>query len=213
MDETKTQTPGADVTPEGGGDAQPSEGDLKSSESITLEEVNKQTGKDFKSLEEFWKADKEKEGFIGGLGEVKDKAQKWDEAEAGKTITPQEKIKEEYSPGGRIDRIEFNQKFPGTGAVVEEIASIAKARGKSMAEVYPDSYLEKSVEKERKEQEAASPGVMTPGAKLPPGQLSMSVEDFNKLPLEEQRKIVEKLPQWTEKISEMGSFKSSKRTG
>lgn len=205
MDQAQTQPGDSDVKSAEGGDAQ-----LPGGEKLSLEEINKQTGKQFKSIDEFLESSKKAESFIGGLTEVREKAQKWDEAEARKTVTPENKIKEEYSSGGRIDRIEFNQKFPGTSAVVEEVASIAKARGKSMAEVYEGSYLQKSVEKEVKEQEATQPGVIVPGQRLPEGQVGLSREDFNKLPMEEQKKIMDKLPGWEQQLPKTG-FKSSKR--
>jgi len=208
MDQAQTQPEGSDVKPAEGGDAQPSG---EESKSLTLEEINKQTGKDFKTIDEFLKSSKEAESFIGGLGEIKNKAQKWDEMESRKQVTPQEKIQQEYSPGGRIDRIEFNQKFPGTSAVLEEVASIAKARGKSMAEVYNGSYLQKSVEKELKEQEAAQPGFVASGQRLPKGQTPYSIEDFNKLSLEEQKKIIEKTSLVQGESFPKGVFRSSRK--
>ncbi|KKK74928.1 hypothetical protein LCGC14_2878830, partial [marine sediment metagenome] len=85
------------------------------------------------------------------------------------------------------------------------------ANGVPMEQAYQDSSLKKFVEKERKEQEAANPDIVTSGQRLAPGQASLSREDFIRLPLEEQRKIVERLPAWGQQLPK-GSWASSTRT-
>ena len=216
MDEALTQTPGADVTPEEGGDAQLQEG-ASTDEAKLLAEVNKKTGKQFKSMDEYWKADKEKEAFIGGLGDIKEKAQKFDESEAKKSERERVSTREQeyYGKGGRVERMEFLYGHPEAKSVIEEIAALAKQRNMSMEQAYESSPLKKYVDKEKKDQEVAQPEFVASGQRLAPGRTGMSREEFAKLPREEQQKIVSKLPGWSQTtIGEVtkGGLKSSKRS-
>jgi len=208
MDNPSSVPPASDVNA-GGADNVPTSKEEQDKQLLT--NINESSGREYKTLEEAQKGVKDTYGFIGKMGEVKDKAQRWDELQAKTSKTQDEIVKETYNPGGRIDRIEFSTKHPEAASVIEDIASVAKAEGKSMAEVYQTSSLKELVEIKKKEQEASNPDFVTSGQRLAPGQTKTSVEEFNQLSLEEQRKIIEKMPQWDEKLPKT-SFSSTKRT-
>jgi len=208
MDEAQSEAEEFSVSTSDGGDAHSSEETING---LTLDELNKETGQNFKSVDDFLRSWKEKEQFIGGLGELKDKAKRWDEQESKKNVDPQQKIQEEYNPGGRIDKMEFRQIHPEAASVIDEVAAMAKSEGRSMSEVYKSSSLKRFVEKERKEQEAKNPDYVESGQRLVPGRTGFKKEDFNKLSLEEQRKVVSKFKLGKGSPFPKGVYQSSKK--
>ena len=171
-----------------------------------LKEVNEATGRNYQSLEEAKKGLKETYSFVGSLGDVKEKARQFELLQKEKK-TAKDEVEEKYA---KIDRMEFLFQYPEAERVIEEVEALSKRKGISMKEAYDNSQLKKWVEKEVEEQEASMPSFVTSGQRLAPGQVGMSREEFAKLPLEEQKKIVEKLPGWGEKVSK-GEYRSSPR--
>lgn len=194
MNNLSNVPPETDVIPGGGENVV--EGQEEKPEEQLLKGINEATGRDYKTLEEAKKGMAETYKFIGSLGDIKEKAQAYDSLQTAKKTVKQE-IDEKYD---KVDRMEFIFNNPDAKDVVGDIASISKQTGKSMQEVYDNSALKRLVEKEKKEQEAAHPSFVASGQRLAPGEMAMSTEEFRKLPLEEQEKIVKKLPGWNEVI-------------
>ena len=184
--------PVSDVKPGEDGGNVPPKGDTTEA---TLKAINEATGRDYQNLEEAQKGVKETYGFVGQMGDLKEKAGKWDAHEAKKT--EKQRMKEgRTEESDKVDRLEFLFKNPDTKfvpGVENDIQAVAKQKGMSMDEVYKDSVFSRQVEAEKKSQEAAHPQGIE-GGRLPEGKAGVSLEDFKNLSQEEKDKIVKSLP-------------------
>jgi hypothetical protein len=161
--------------------------------------INESTGRNYLNLEEAQKGLSETYRNIGALSDIKDKAMKWDEHQAKKTIKQKvgDANSELYS---RVDKMEFLNIHPFAKSVVDEIYSIAQSTGKRMEDVYNSSPVFKQfVENERKSQEA-SKSQYAEGDRLSPTVKGVSRDDFKNLPYDEQKKVVTKLDAWNKPI-------------
>lgn len=186
-------------------------------EQLVLNSINEATGRNYPTLEEAKKGLKETYGFVGDevIAELRRKAQEFDKLKA-RPLQGTEKSEEFYK---KVDKMEFLLKFPDARPYADMIGAIARDKGVSWFEAYETTEsgkkIQKIVEKDVEERKAAEPSFVTGGgARLAPSQqlTGMSTEEFSKLPLEEQKKIIEKLPIWSEKIPK-GTFRSKKTTG
>ncbi len=215
VDNPSTVPSGGELAPEEGENvAEESQAPESSPEEKLLTEINQATGRNYANLQEAIKGIKETYSFVGSevIAELRKKAQEYDKLKR-QTLPPEEKAQEFYK---KVDRMEFLLKYPEAESVVGLVAAIAKDKGMSYAEAYESTpegkRLQKIVEQEKKEKEAAQPEHLVPGQRLGPGEISISLEEFSRLPLEEQRKIVSKLPGWSEKLPR-GHFSSTRRSG
>lgn len=193
MDDNLSFVPsGGDVAPEGGENV--SEGIPQ-----TLIEINEVTGRNYSSLEEAKRGIQETYKFVGSLGDVKKKAQAYDELQTAKKTANQQQAEQSV----KVDKLELLYERPDLKEfpdVVDLILEGAKAKGKKASEFFDESPLKRFIEKENKEKQAKNPPYITSGQRLPEGEIGISPEEFSKLPLSEQKKIVEKLPGWNEPL-------------
>jgi hypothetical protein len=210
MDNNPSTVPPA---PEGSGEGEnvgQEEPKEPSFEEKALQMVNEATGRNYPDLETAQKAIKDTYSFVGDdtIKELKTKAQEFDKMKK-RPLEGTAKAEEFYS---KVDKMEFLLRHPDAEPYADIIGAIARDKGISWFDAYESSQGEKIkaiVEKEKKEKEAESPSFVESGQRLPEGKMAVSAEEFKKLPLEEQKKIVEKLPQWGEKIPR-GILRSTK---
>jgi len=155
-----------------------------------LAEINKATGRNYASLEEATKGVKETYSFVSGVGTVKEKAQKYDDIQASKSAAEQAKDID-ADKWAKFDKQSFLYGNPQAASVADDVYAISKARGIPMEQAYNDSPLKGFIDKQTAEQEPAR-GALAPSGAIAGGAQSGPVtsEEFNKLPLEEQRKII-----------------------
>lgn len=180
------------------------------SEELTLEEINKITGREFKNREEFEKHYKELSSFVGqNPQELKEKAEAFD-----KMIEDANKIVDEAESTGELEKIEvpseieevkrkieemeLSKSYPEAEKVKETIYSIAQAEGISLKEAYEKhlkdlvtSKLE--VEKSKAEEITGieSKSRIAPGESAEISQLIDKVQKTDSL--EAKQKLVEKI--------------------
>ncbi len=194
---------GQDVPPEGGAGNAPPTGDTSEA---TLKAINEAAGREYKNIEEANKGIKETFGFVGQMGDLKEKAKKYDAIQEKKSQKQKEKDGRTEDTD-RMNRLEFLFKNPDAKfvpGVENDIQAVAKQKGISMEEVYKDSVFSRQVETEKKSQEAASPQGIE-GSRLPEGKAGISLEDFKALSQEKKDEIVMSLPSFQ-------SFKKSPQT-
>lgn len=183
-----------------GGDVAPEEGEnVNEGLPQTLKEINEATGRNYSSLDEAKKGMQETYKFVGALGDVKKKAEAYDALQKAK-MSANEQTKEQTM---KVDKLELLYERPDLREfpdVVDLILEGARAKGKKASEFFDESPLKGFIEKETKEKQAKNPQYTVPGQRLPEGEIGISPEEFNRLPLAEQKKIVEKLPGWNEPL-------------
>jgi len=176
----------------------------------TLAEINKATGRNYTSLEEATKGINETYSFVGNLGDVKDKATKYDEIQAGKSAADQAKDvnAEKWET---FDKQSFLYGNPNAKSVADDVFAIAKAKGITMEQAYEASPLKGFIDKQVAEQEPAR-GSLTPSGAIAGGGNAGPVnrEDFNRLPLAEQKKLVSAFSTANESVGK-GIYHSSRR--
>jgi len=160
-------------------------------EAVIVEKFNKETGRQFKTVDDAVKSMKDTFDFVAKLGDVKEKATKYDEMVKSKPST---------SSDERVDKLEFIYKHPEAKDVVEDVAAIAKTKGTTYETAYESSFLKKYVESEVEKQKGNAPMYVSPNQRIDANKGPISVEDFKKLTPEEQRKIVTQLPSWGRKV-------------
>ena len=184
-----TDPQGEDVTPGEG------EEDVSPQGHFSLEDVNKLTGRDYKSLDEAQKGIKELTSYVGKLGP---KAAEWDKLQAQKT--PEQRSAEAGEVTiDKVSRMEFLIEHPEAKGVADDVQAIAKHKGISMSEAYDNSPLRKVVESETKRQQAANPTYVESG-RLPKGKERITKEQFKNMSMEDARKLVESTNAWNEPI-------------
>jgi hypothetical protein len=210
MNDNPTTVPSeANVTSEEGVNV----GESQGSGQELLNKINEATGRNYTSLEEAMKGVQETYKFVGSetIAELRRKAQEFDKLKR-RPLEGTEKAEEFYR---KVDRMEFLLKYPDAEPIADLVGAIAREKGISWFEAYETTEagkkLQKFVEREKKEREAARPSFIQSGQRLPEGQMAISPEEFSRLSLEEQRKIVEKLPGWNKEIPKT-TFGSKKRS-
>jgi len=205
----------ADVTSEGGENVG-GETQAPSYEEKLLQEINEATGRNYKTLEEAKKGIKETYSFVGSdvIAELRRKAQEYDKLKTRmeKERTPEVQQNEFYQ---KVDKLELVMKHPDVEPYADLVGAIAREKGISWIEAYEQTpegkKIQAMVERDRKEKEKESPSFAESNQRIPGGKMGISREEFAKLPLEEQKKIISKLPAWNDKFPQ-GHFISSKLT-
>jgi len=156
----------------------------------TLAEINKATGRDYATLDDATKGMSETYNFVGSLGEVKDKATKYDEIQAGKSAAEQAKDRD-ADKWEKFDKQSFLYNNKDAAGVADDVYAIAKSKGVTMEQAYNDSPLKGFIDKQVAEQEPAR-GALAPSGAIAGGVAGgpLNAEEFNRLPLEEQRKVI-----------------------
>jgi hypothetical protein len=156
-----------------------------------LEQINKATGRNYKSLDEALGGVKETFSFVGKKTETKD-------------VTPEPKV----NPGDKVEKLEwelgkinFISMNPEAKDYVNEIGAMAKANGVSWQEAYDNSRI-KSLVKEKQQAGEETPMVAT-GQRLRRSQnVDISADSLVGMPIAEQSKIVQKLPAWSKPLKD-----------
>lgn len=205
--------PAPDVSAGEGENAPSPEGgtDTPSPEETALKQINESSGRNYTTLDEALKGMKETYSFVGSeaLKEIRDKAKKFDLSSG--PPTHEEKTEKFY---GKVDRMEFLQLHPEAKEYTGLISAIAKDQDVSWEDAFESDEGKKvqtMIKRDQEESEPANPPFVTSGQRLPEGQTGLTKEEFSKLPLEEQKKIIDKLPGWLEPFPK-GTFKSSPQT-
>jgi len=221
MVDNPTSVPGeptfpADTSPDKGSSEGVNANQEISPEQKILNQINEASGRNYASLEEAISGVKETYSFVGS--EAMQEMQRL--AKAGEKVLSRQKPQ---SSGERVEQlarqleeIRFTQSYPEAKSIASLVGDIASKRNLSWEDAYTQTpegkKLQKLVEIERKEQEAANPATVQSGQRLFGEGRAITRDEFSKLPLEEQRKIVSKLPTY-EKIFPKGQYSSGKRTG
>lgn len=174
-----------------------------------VNDFNKATGRNFKTIDDVKKSMKDSFDFISQLGDIKEKAQKYDQIEEEKNRTPEQVNDERYN---KIDKLDFLYQHPEAKDVVDDVADIARSRNISFVQAYETSSLKKVVDKQAEEEKAQSPDFVDSNQRIVGGKAPLSTDDFTNLPLEEQRKIITQLPSWRTGFGKT-SISSSRKTG
>ena len=215
VDNPSTVPPEPDVSPEGGENAPsaPEGGtEAPSPEETALKQINENAGRNYATLDEAFKGMKETYSFVGSdaLKEIRDKAKKFDLS--SQPPSAEEKAEKVY---GKVDRMEFLQLHPEAKEYTDLVGAIARDQDVSWAEAFDSDEGKKiqgMIKRDQEESEPANPPFVQSGQRLPEGEARMTKEDFSKLPLNEQKKIIDALPSWNEPFPK-GTFKSSPQTG
>jgi len=175
-----------------------------------LAEINMATGRNYATLEEATKGVKETYSFVSGVGTVKEKAQKYDEIQAGKSAAEQAKDVNS-DKWEKFDKQSFLYGNPQAASVADDVFAIAKAKNVTMEEAYNDSPLKGFIDKQVAEQEPAR-GALAPSGAIAGGANGGPVnrDEFNRLPLEEQRKLIGAFETSNQKVGK-GVYHSSQR--
>jgi len=176
----------------------------------TLAEINKATGRNYATLEDATQGMTETYGFMGKLSEVKDKAEKYDQQQAAKSSAQQAKDVN-ADKWANFDKQSFLYANPAAASVAEDVYSIAQAKGISMEQAYQASPLKGFVDQQAAEQAPATGSLAPSGAISGEGSSGpVNRDDFNKLSLDEQRKLVGTFSSANQKVGK-GIYKSSQR--
>jgi hypothetical protein len=155
-----------------------------------LEQINKATGRNYKSLDEALGGVKETFSFVGKKTEPKDVTPAKAETADGKV----EKLEWEM---GKMNFVSTN---PEAKDYVNEIGALAKANNVSWQEAYDNSRIKSLVKQSQAGDE--TPMVVT-GQRLRRSQnVGLSSENFANLPMLEQDKIVKGLPAWSKPLKD-----------
>ena len=176
----------------------------------TLAEINQATGRNYATLEDATKGMQETYSFVGNLGEIKDKAVKYDEAQAART-NAQRATDASNDTMNRVEIMEFRYSHPEAKSVEADIQAIAQAKGITMDEAYNQSPMKSFIDKQVQEQAPATGSLAPSGAISGEGSLGpANIDDFNKLPLAEQKKLVGTFTSATQVVGK-GIYHSSRR--
>jgi hypothetical protein len=158
-----------------------------------LGEINKASGRNYKSLEEALGGVKETFSFVGKKAEPKNVAPQ---------LETKDVLKEEVANlRMEVGRNSFLSANPEAKDFADEIGSIAKAKGVSWQEAYDNSRI-KSLVKERNQAGEETPMVST-GQRLRRNQnVDVSTENFRFLSPDDQRKVIEKMPTWNRPLKD-----------
>lgn len=177
----------------------PSENDVVSEEvenvstPDALEQINKASGRNYKSLEEALGGVRETFSFVGKKAEPKNVAPQPETKDA---------LKEEVEKlSWKADKNEFLYQNPEAKDFSDEIGALAKAKGVSWQEAYDNSRF-KSLIKDKYQAGEETPVVST-GQRLRRNQnVDISTDNFRFLSPQEQAKVIQKLPTWNRPLKD-----------
>lgn len=174
-------SPGDDVAPEEGENV---------STPDALEQINKATGRNYKSLDEALGGVKETFSFVGKKIEPKKDVPPQPKPENGL----QEEVKKLQLT---VEKNDFLNNNPEAKEYSDEIGALAQSKGVSWQEAYDNSRI-KSLVKEKYRAGEEAPMVVT-GQRLHRSQnVDVTSDNFHLLSPDEQAKVVQKLPEWNE---------------
>lgn len=158
-----------------------------------LGEINKASGRNYKSLEEALGGVKETFSFVGKKAEPKNVAPQSETKDV---------LKEEVaSLRMEVGRNSFLSANPEAKDFADEIGAIAKAKDISWQEAYDNSRI-KSLVKEKYQAGEETPMVST-GQRLRRNQnVDVSTDNFRFLSPNEQKKVIEKMPTWNRPLKD-----------
>lgn len=182
---------GEDITPAGGENVNTPD---------PLAEINKATGRDYKTLPEAMGGLKETYAYVG---EKKDDTPQ--QPNQGEDINKMTKVKlrdKVNTLEWEVKKNNFLAQNPEAKDYADEILAIAKAKGLEPQKAYDDSRFKTLI---KEQSQAGDAPIVDTGNRIIPSseELGMSLEKFNALPLEEQQKIVDKLPMYNARIGAM----------
>jgi hypothetical protein len=166
-----------------------------------LEQINKASGRNYKSLDEALGGVKETFSFVGKKAAPKDVAPQ---------PKPENGLQEEVKKLQlTVEKNDFLNNNPEAKEYADEIGALAQSKGVSWQEAYDNSRI-KSLVKEKYQAGEETPMVAT-GQRLHRSQnVDVNSDTFHYLSPEEQRKMVERMPTWNKPFKDTTWNKANK---
>jgi len=163
-------------------------GENVSAEELSLKAINEATGRNYRTLADAKVGLKNTYDFVGEPKEKKDKT-----PNNSSLRNEVEQMRDELS------RERFIKEYPEAETVADEVVKMSKIKGVSPREYYEVSPLKSVVERASS---GGEPSGIESGHRIamPTASGDMTIERFNNLPIQEQRKIITKLPEWNDAV-------------